>query len=182
MPPRRRQRHHAKPVAMKKLDQHVVMAAYAQESTDWRMWRARHVSLRKALEMVAASEAQAITRKSANGIITFYRETKPSRAGSPTPCTLTLSTMLAVGRSKDGSKAKLEPREYNEVVKFRVWPLIGDTRAVAVRPRITPREKAFAEKLFEKAKTKAVTPKKDCSTRGEVQALYFDAPAEMVTA
>lgn len=182
MPPRRRQRRHAKPVQMKKMDQHVVMAAYAQDIPDWRQWRGRHVSLRKALEMVAASEAEPIRRKTPNGIITFYKETKPSRAGSPTPCTLTLSTMLAVGRDKDGSKAKLTPREYNEVVKFRIWPTIGDQKAVAVRPRMTVSERNFAEKLFDCAKGKVVAQKKSTSVRGEVQALYFAAPPELAAA
>jgi hypothetical protein len=165
-----------RPSELRKLDQPVIVFSYLQDSGNWRTWRFRLVSLRKVLEMVSEGQAETLTRKTANGLVIFYRETQASRLSAPSPTTLTLATMNAVGRSGN-PQDRLEPSDYAHVVKFRVWPLIGDTKAVAVRPRISDSERILAEKLFDRARgVKESKQRTRASRTGDVQALYFDAP------
>ena len=132
------------PVVPSRANQPVMMASYIQDTMNWQAWRGRAVTLRTASAMVAADEAEVVTRRTANGIITFFRETKPARASESSPTTLTMATMHAVARSEE----HLTPGEKAHVLKFRVWALIGDTKAVTVRPRISAEERKLAESLL----------------------------------
>jgi hypothetical protein len=75
----------------------------------------------------------------------FERDVEPSTS-QPTPATLTFSTMKAVAVAEP--KVRLSRYELSQVRKFKVWPLVGDTRAVAVRPKMSDRERAAAMKLL----------------------------------
>lgn len=125
----------------------VAYFAYSQDSKKWREWTFRTVSQHQAQRRVAAGEAIAITRWHQGAVrVVGYRALQPERCSRPTPSTLTYQTMVAVGNNE--VDAELEPWERNQILKFKVWPLIGDTKAVAVRPRITDAERRLAEKLL----------------------------------
>ena len=126
--------------------------AYAQLSQRWEQWTFRTISERQALQLVAAGEATPITRKK-DGIVQVvgYQALTPTSWERPSPATLTLATTNAVANavaSEQSAPPKLTRRERDEIFKFKVWPLIGDTRAVAVRPRISDADRAEAEKLL----------------------------------
>ena len=67
-----------------------------------------------------------------------------------TQATLTFATMCAVAADQPG--VRLTRSERCHVEKFVMWPLTGDTKAVAVRPRITDLERARAEHMIEQAR------------------------------
>jgi hypothetical protein len=133
----------------------VAYFAYAQISNKWREWSFRTISQRQAEALAAAGEAVAITRL-LDGVVRVvgYRALKPTSWERPSPATLTCGTMVAVGNADAENvqdvlpRYRLSRREREEIVKFKVWPLIGDTKAVAVRPRITEAERRFAEGLL----------------------------------
>lgn len=127
--------------------QMVALFAYAQIVDNWREWSFRTVTRRRAERMVEDGKAQAITRMDGGFVrVVGYRETEPARIERRSPSTLTFGTMQAV--AADALHLRLSQGQRNEVLKFRVWPLIGDTRAVAVRPRMTDAERRLAEKLL----------------------------------
>lgn len=131
----------------------VAYFAYSQATEKWRDWTFRTISQRQAEILLAAGEARLITRM-LNGVVQVvgYRATKPTSWERESPATLTYATMIAVGNDTD--KVPSDPRyrqtrrERAEVTKFRVWPLIGDTKAVAVRPRISEEEMKLAQTLL----------------------------------
>jgi hypothetical protein len=131
----------------------VAYFSYSQSTEKWKDWTFRTISQRQAENLVAAGEARPITRMR-DGIVQVvgFRATKPTSWERESPATLTYATMVAVGN--DGGGVPADPRyrqtrrEREEVTKFRVWALIGDTKAVAVRPRITEAERELAEKLL----------------------------------
>jgi hypothetical protein len=127
--------------------------AYAQLSENWREWKFRTISERQAEQLVAAGEAERITQEthrtitlSAGGTNTVkavevvgYRALSPTSWERPLPAMLTFGTMRAVakralGETKSGGE-RLSRRERDELNRFDVWALIGDDKAVAVRPR-----------------------------------------------
>jgi hypothetical protein len=75
-----------------------------------------------------------------------YRATQPVRRERPSPAALTPDTMMAV--TNDGPLSELTPWERNEILRFRVWPLISDTKARITRPRMTETEERLALKLL----------------------------------
>jgi hypothetical protein len=134
--------------------QMVAHFAYSQISQKWTDWSFRTISLQKAEGLVTMGEAEWVTRM-VGGFVqrVGVKALKPVRLDRPSPTTLTFATMLAVGNADaqdlpEWDRMRLSRRECDEIVKFRVWPLIGDTRAVAVRPRITDAERLIAEKLL----------------------------------
>jgi len=128
----------------------VAYFAYAQLSERWAEWTFRSVSQRQAENLVAAGEAVAIIRMQDGAVrIVGYRALKPTSWERPSPATLTFQTMVAVGNNE--AQAKLTRRERMEIIKFKVWPLIGDTKAVCVRPRISAADRREAEKLLYRA-------------------------------
>lgn len=133
----------------------VAYFAYLQQSDKWKEWTFRTVSQRQAELLVSAGEATQVTRQ-VDGVVRIvgYRALKPTSWERPSPATLTFGTMCAVGnQDADGkediaARYRLTRHEQREIVKFKVWALIGDTKAVAVRPRITDAERALAMKLL----------------------------------
>jgi hypothetical protein len=125
----------------------VTYFAYAQVSLKWREWSFRIVSQRQAETLVACGEAMPITRLVDGEVrVVGYRALKPTSWERPSVASLTFSTLEAVGREALGGHMARWARD--EVFKYRVWPLIGDDKAVAVRPRMTEAERRFAEKLL----------------------------------
>jgi hypothetical protein len=117
----------------------VRLYSYSQTTPEWREWAFISEPLGKVLRMVEAGEASPVRRVVA-GIeqcVGFQRTTQDALKRSP--CTLTRSTLFAVSGEKPNRM---------EVVKFLVWPLIGDTRATCVRPRISDVERREAERLL----------------------------------
>lgn len=125
----------------------VAYFAYAQQTEKWREWSFRTISQRQAEQLVAAGEAMPITRQM-DGVVQIvgYRALQPTSWERPSPATLTLGTMQAVLR--ESYKERLTRRQRDEILKFRVWALIGDEKAVAVRPRISEAEYRLAVKLL----------------------------------
>jgi hypothetical protein len=119
--------------------------AYNQISGKWREWTFRTISLREAEKLEAAGEVKRVTRE-VDGVLQVigFASLEATVSGRPTPTTLTKKTLDAVS-NQDG---RLTRREEIEVIKFIVWPLIGDTKAVCVRPPMTPIERHFAEKVL----------------------------------
>jgi hypothetical protein len=151
----RKRRHYRMPTTQAQprlLDRPVAMFGYLQESTNWLDWRYRVISRRKAEEMFAAGEAEKFTRRTEQGIIEFFKEKSPIRAGAPTPTTLTEDTTQAVAARRC---RRLEPSERAHILKFDVWAEIGDHRAVAVRPRTTEADRRHIVKLIGPALTSA---------------------------
>ena len=101
----------------------------------------RTISERQADNMVEGGEAE--KRFGEHG--DPYWEQIAADASRPSPTTLTEGTMHAVANAKDG---RLSGAERRQVEKFKVWALIGDTKAIAVRPRISVEERRQAEKLL----------------------------------
>jgi hypothetical protein len=78
-----------------------------------------------------------------------YRALKPVRQERPSPASLTFGTMQAVAAAVGKpSDVRLSRGELRHKEKFMAWPLIGDPKAVAVRPRIYDHERAAAEKML----------------------------------
>lgn len=128
----------------------VAYFAYAQVSQRWREWSFRTVSQRQAEALVAAGEAESITRFHDGAVrVVGYRALKPTSWERPSPATLTAGTLCAVGNAVGRpEEIRLTRYERNEIVKFQVWALIGDTKAVAVRPRISEADRRLAEGLL----------------------------------
>lgn len=74
------------------------------------------------------------------------------RMTKSSPCTLTKRVMQAVSGEGLGSIHEIDLGHDGEeaalTAKFQVWGLIGDTKAVAVRPRMTQDEIYRAQKLL----------------------------------
>ena len=171
---RRRQAVQIKVYAPRKLDTPVFMAAYSQVAEKWLDWHGRRMTVRHAEAMVVGGEAEVFTRKTDNGLIRVYRETKPSRASQPTPCTLTLRTMLAVARR---GESDLSGGERREIAKLVLWPFEHDRlNPSTVGPRVSDSERAAAQAMLDRAR--GVNVLRPGRGKAEVQALYLAAPAQ----
>jgi hypothetical protein len=159
-----------------RLDQTTVMFAAEQDAPDWHNWRFRSVALRVALRMVADGEAEQLALATENGSITCFRAIK--RVGVDqlrrSPATLTFATMTAVGNAT--SSESLSSAERAHVAKFLVWPLIGDTKAVAVRPRISDRDRRQAERMMRPASTRPATSGR-CYREARIRTLHLQGAA-----
>jgi hypothetical protein len=128
--------------------------AYVQDSEIWTDWKFRTISQKQAENLVLAGEAEVITREK-DGVVQVvgYRALTPTSWEEPSPATLTFATMRAVGKQAQG--CRLTRRERDHVFKFKVWPLIGDDKAVAVRPRISEADRRFAESCLRSGRLQA---------------------------
>jgi hypothetical protein len=105
-----------------------------QSSENWKDWAFWSVAKVEVDRLVALGEAMAVTRLVDGEVeLVGFRATVPVRWEQVSPATLTFATMKAVSE-RDG---ELTRRQRDEVSKFDVWALIGDTKAVAVRPRMS---------------------------------------------
>jgi hypothetical protein len=122
--------------------------AYVQCSEHWKDWAFRTISLRQAEILVIDGEAERVTRLVDGEVqVVGYRALNPTRWERPSPTTLTLSTMIAVG--KRAQHCLLKRHEEREIMRFIVWPLIGDTKATCVRPPMTTMERRCAESVLQ---------------------------------
>ncbi len=142
----RRRTRTARPVVLDGYSRLVCHFAYIQDSGAWREWSFRQISHRQAQNLLAAGEVERVIGEK-DGVVQVvgYRALSPTRWERPSPCTLTLQTSLAVAQSDD---PELTRRQRNEILKFKVWALIGDEKAVAVRPRISAADRRIAENLL----------------------------------
>jgi hypothetical protein len=126
----------------------VKMFAYIQaDEADWENWNFRNVSQHQAQQLVRFGDAYMVTRQVDGRIeVVGYRATNPTMGLRKSPTSLTFSTMRAVINFRPG--VQLERHERQQVEKFIAWPMIGDTKAVAVRPAMTEAEQRVAEKMF----------------------------------
>ena len=157
-------------------NQYVTVFAHSRVEHDRRTWWYRSLPLRDALKMETRGE---IRRIDVGGSIAYQEMfaasncSESSRLLYRSPATLTLATMNAVAIAENN--VQLSPGEHAQVVKFKVWGLIGDTKAVAVRPRMSESERAEAEKLL--APRQRNTQRCEDERRHDVRALHFDAAA-----
>ena len=129
----------------------VCLFGYLQDSGHWDGWNYRSVSLRKARELEAEGKASPVVRKTAEGVqIVGYKMNQPMRLEHPSPTTLTMATSRAVSGEYHGGREGDRPtaREFDHLVKFTCWPAIGDTKAVAVRPRQSERDARLSADLL----------------------------------
>ncbi len=156
---RRRQRRRPSAPAQRAVNPYSRMVAhfaYIQPSERWTEWSFRLISARQAQAMVDGGEAVWVSREVATpqGELQVQpvgiRALQPTNWEHPTPCTLTVATTHAVALAADG-RQRLTRRQRAEVLRFKVWPLIGDTKAVAVRPRISAEDRRVAENLLHAA-------------------------------
>jgi hypothetical protein len=113
----------------------------------WQDWSFLTITLKKAEQMESDGDVAKVTRLVDGEVqVVGYRSLKPNILERPTPCTLTFATMKAVGKRAAGQE--LRRHERREVEKFIAWPFIGDTRAVAVRPRVSEADRKLAENVF----------------------------------
>lgn len=140
----------------------VAMFYMNQSTADWRNWGYRMLSQAKAEELEREGRAERVIRSveqdifgedgqvcgSQKVVMTVgWRMQEVMRSERPSPTTLTMSTSRAVsGEFLRGDRPTRGERAL--IAKFVSWPLIGDTKAVAVRPRITPGERRHAESLL----------------------------------
>jgi len=125
----------------------VAMYYAHQDSATWADWHYRTLSEAKAEELEREGKATRIFRMhEGQGRCVGFRMTEIMRSHSPSPTTLTMATMIAVGNACKGYRPTRG--EINHIIKFRVWPLMGDSRAVAVRPRLSLEETLQAERLL----------------------------------
>jgi hypothetical protein len=125
------------------------MFDYLQEKAGgWRDWSFQTVSQAKAEGAVTRGEAERIVRRDDDGVVKVvgYKRTKASQIVRRSSSSLTFSTLNAVANYVGGST--LSRHERHEVERFITWPLIGDTRAVAVRPPISDAQRKQAMGLF----------------------------------
>ena len=125
----------------------VKLFSYNQHAGKWIYWIYRWITRSEAERLVEGGEAKLVQRMLDGKVqVVGYQATKLADEHRPSPATLTVWTMHVVQR--EAMRCRLSRRERDELQKFRVWPLIGDTKAVAVRPRMTHEERAIAEKLL----------------------------------
>lgn len=121
----------------------VALFRYAQDAPQWQDWRFETVKQARAQQMEADGDAERIVRMQDSELkVVGWRRTRPSMKRRLSPATLTLATMQAVAGERTGGGA------WAEVVKFMVWPLIGDDRAVCVRPRMSDEQRMQAMRLL----------------------------------
>ncbi len=170
---RRRQRRRSSGPAKRVLNPYSRMVAhfaYAQPSERWNEWSFRLISARQAQAMVECGEAAWISREvtTPQGELQVQpvgiRALQPTNWEHPTPCTLTVATTHAVALATDG-RQRLTRRQRAEVLRFKVWPLIGDTKAVAVRPRISAEDRRVAENLLHAAGQRRGSEEMDAACR-----------------
>ena len=125
----------------------VKLFSYSQYSGKWIFWSYRWITRNEAARLVESGEANPISRMLDGKVqVVGVQATKLAADERPSPATLTEWTMHVVQRQ--AMRCRLSASERDELLKFRVWPLIGDTKAVAVRPRITAEERKYAESLL----------------------------------
>lgn len=134
---------------------YVMVFAYWRVAHDRRTWWYRSLPLREVQKMVERREAIEVEIETDNGSAVAYQEVWTPGMQSDadngrkiyrSPATLTLATMNAIAVAEP--HVKLTRAEQAQVEKFTVWPLIGDTKAVAVRPRMSDEQRRAAEKLL----------------------------------
>jgi hypothetical protein len=136
----------------------VKLFSYIQPAgSTWKDWTFRTVSLKQAQTYVLTGEAIAVTRMVDGAVeIVGYSALQPVRQSKPSPSCLTFGTMDAVAKAAvipsmvNGTRPDmgLSYGAERQVEKFKVWALVGDNKAVAVRPRISAEERAHAENLL----------------------------------
>jgi hypothetical protein len=121
---------------------------YLQTAPQWRQWGFQTTSQAKAERMVGRSEAERIVRRDDDGLVRVvgYRRTKGAQMARRSSSSLTFATLKAVASYAGGGQ--MSRWERKEVERFVVWPLVGDTHAVAVRPAISEAQRKLANSLF----------------------------------
>lgn len=134
---------------------YVMIFAYWRIAHFRETWWYRSLPLSEVLRMVARGQAFEVQIETDNGLAVAYQEvavpgqTSDAENGRKiyrSPATLTLASMNAVAIAE--RHVKLTRAEQAQVEKVTVWPLIGDTKATAVRPRMSEEQRRQAEKLL----------------------------------
>jgi hypothetical protein len=170
----RRQRAALRIVKPNKVNQPVRLFAYTQESPKWETWRGRTVTLRTAELMVAAGEAERLTRRLGREIVTIYKAKTPTQPSLPSPCTLTMATSHAVSIS--GGRQKLTRGEQAHVDKVTEWPFVpvlASQRRSTIRPASGERERKAHEAMMRRAQ--GVRPKaREFRSKHEIRTMHHE--------
>lgn len=114
----------------------------------------RQIKLADALAMVEERKAAFVYGSPGRRVgVTGIRLLALNMSDRTSPATLTLASSKAASgeglkKPHEISGRHLEAREQAEREKLMVWPLIGDTKAVAVRPRISDEDRRRAENVL----------------------------------
>jgi hypothetical protein len=119
---------------------------YQAPNSPWNAWDFISVSQRHAESLESDGLADRVMAE-VDGVeqLVGWKRRDAFVAGTQTPAMMTCRTMHAVANGKD---SPLTGAERREVDKFYAWPLIGDTKAVCVRPRISEADRLRGEKLL----------------------------------
>lgn len=160
-----------------------MMFAFGRVEYDRRTWWYRSLPLHEAQQMTTRGQAREIEVETEQGYVTAFQETVAPAISADqrrklyrSPTTLTFATMCAVAINEP--KVSLSPFERAEVNKVTVWPLIGDTKAVAVRPRISDEQRKRALQLMGERPFRIFDERK----RYDVRAVHYDVPIELQAA
>jgi hypothetical protein len=126
----------------------VVCFSYNQNGiTNWREWNFRMISQRQMGVLIAGGDVEPITREVDDGSVQLvgYKATKPIRRSDSSPTCLNVATM---GVAAMGTGDTMFRGDLAQLDKFRLWPEIGDDRAVCVRPRPTAVEAGYLAQLL----------------------------------
>lgn len=129
------------------LNQITIMIGFGQEHLPWQEAMYRSVSLRVALRMVTDGEAEKFEAESDNGRITLFREIKPfTNVQYQLPTMPTGASAEAMAEYTPG--AKMCGRQRARVDHILAFPLIRDTKAPLVSPRVSERDREAGERLL----------------------------------
>lgn len=130
-----------------KLHQLTILIGFGQEHLEWFESMYRSVSLKVALKMVADGEAEKFEADSDNGRITLFRETKPFKGVQyQLPTMPNAESADAMAAYTPG--ARMCRRQRERVEHILAFPLICDTKAPLVSPRISQQDREAGEKLL----------------------------------
>jgi hypothetical protein len=124
-----------------------ILFGYNQSSSNWREWTYKSISQRAMGKLTAGGDVEAVTRMDDEGKVRVVgqRATRPIRRSDESPSSLNAGTMYVAAM---GDKEEKTPAEEAQLDKFRLWPFIGDDRAICVRPRPTAIETGYLDTLL----------------------------------
>jgi hypothetical protein len=124
-----------------------VCFSYSQASGNWREWTYKMISQRQMGVLIAGGDVEPITRMGDDGEVQVvgHRATRPIRRTDSSPTCLTAATMAVAAM---GSGDTMFRGDVAQLEKYRLWPFVGDDRAVCVRPRPTAIERAYLDTLL----------------------------------
>lgn len=134
-----------------------VLFSCNQANANWRQWTHKMISQRQMAVLIAAGDVEPVTRQVEDGTVQLvgYRAKRPLRRSDSSPACLNAATMIVAAKKANEEFSRGETATLD---KYRLWPFIGDDRAVCVRPRPTAIETGHIETLLAAGRLRPFTP------------------------